>query len=409
MNYSSPEKHIPYAVIFGGFLISVILATTISVGAETKSATPDTKAAFKDLSKRIAEIIQQQKQTTFILGNFSGPPLNDGGGGAIGQQIAEQLVSDFKLKVDPNARLAISGSFVLDTGADGRLQLEIDVDVKDAVTGKRIASTGEIVPDTREKRGTKKPAPLPIPKSVVPARSLEDRDLLVIAATSVDLSSATTGKRREELIVASLTQKTTSHIPTGQSLVSASDDSPFGLEILVKQRDGSYVPRMPTIDQRGQAFVQLGAGDVYSIRLTNQAAFEVAANVTVDGISVFALSREKTGQLILDANDSADVRGWIVDNQKGREFQVQRDSPEVRKLLGAVDQSAVGTVTATFSRSWPSNKQPPEDEGALVSRGQKSTLRTKAGAKIDQQVQAVERQVGRVRSCITIRYTKPGT
>src|SRR5262249_33623914 len=73
--------------------------------------------------------------------------------------------------------------------------------------------------------------------------------------------------------------------------IAARPHSPYGIEILGKE-NGQYRPRAAKNDD-GLAFVKIGRGEFYAIRLINDAPFDAAVVLTIDGLNVFAFSESK--------------------------------------------------------------------------------------------------------------------
>ncbi len=92
------------------------------------------------------------------------------------------------------------------------------------------------------------------------------------------------------------------------------DKHPFSVEILVKDKaDGTATPIAPK-NKSGRAFVDIKPSQFYKIRLHNNADFEAAAEVTIDGLDViktFCKDNKKPSRFLVPAKGSTTIRGWL--------------------------------------------------------------------------------------------------
>jgi hypothetical protein len=180
--------------------------------------------------------------------------------------------------------------------------------------------------------------------------------------------------------------------------VHPDEESPYGVEILVNNQ-----PRQP-VDRAGRAYVTLQPGDLYAVRLTNGSDRDAAAVLSIDGIDVFAFSKNQAlSHVVIPAGSSSVIGGWHNEGDEFNAFQVA-GYPEVEAAGLLPEMSNIGTITATFAKAWLPTDAPPLDEPQ--SRGS-SSLATVRGPIIRQRSETVARVVGRVRASVTIRYDRP--
>ncbi len=190
-------------------------------------------------------------------------------------------------------------------------------------------------------------------------------------------------------------------------LVRSRENSPYGVEILVNDRAAE-----PTVDD-GLAFASIARGDTYSIRLRNDSDLEAAVQLRIDGLSMFAFSQmrhkegEQAGQplytvVIVPAKKSVVIQGWHITNEQTDKFLVT----EYAQSAAATIQHAknLGTITATFQAAWPEDAPAPADEPGKRRGGAGDA--TGFGPRIDVKYQEVARNLGVIRDCISVRYTK---
>jgi hypothetical protein len=173
----------------------------------------------------------------------------------------------------------------------------------------------------------------------------------------------------------------------------------FEIEVLVK-RDGGYVA-LPVDPQAGEPFVKLSPNDIYGIRLTNNADFEAAVNLRIDGVNCFAFSVSQSQYWILAPGTSTDILGWHRSNTVTTEFKVVANFPDTAAAkLKLQPSESIGLITASFSACWKTDAQRPQDEPNVDGRG------TGFGEDIDIGTEGVMRTIGQVRDVLCVRYEK---
>lgn len=174
----------------------------------------------------------------------------------------------------------------------------------------------------------------------------------------------------------------------------ASADSPYGLEIYV----GSS-PRHPQMEA-GRPYVSIKRNEEYYLRLYNRSPYEAAVTITIDGLSMFAFSKEGNygSQIVIPAGKYAEIPGWYLTNQKSAKFLVTDYPESAAGKTGAT--ASVGTITCTYSACWANNAEPPPDEGA--GRG----VATGLGEEVDKKYVVVKRTIGRPRATVSVRYDR---
>lgn len=189
--------------------------------------------------------------------------------------------------------------------------------------------------------------------------------------------------------------------------VAASANSPFRIEIEATDPSGtgSYSP-VSVIDRRGFAFAPLTEGQLYQVRVYNDADFDIGLELSIDGINSLALSENPTfkelGRWVVPARSSGVIRGWLINNQKIESFMITAEPNGVAALLGRTQ--AIGMVTATFFPAWEGTAIPPFQQ--LLGGTKKGA--TGRGPAQQANVQNVLRTFGtEPLAMITVRYNNP--
>ncbi len=193
--------------------------------------------------------------------------------------------------------------------------------------------------------------------------------------------------------------------------VKAACDSPFAVEVLAKEGD-AYRPRPARIED-GLAFVPIRQGEVYAIKLINEASHEAAVKLTIDGLSHFAFStvqdprthRSKYSHVLVPAQQGDGLRladqgprgrldRLVPDHQvrqgrRGRVESRRRDRHDHGGLLGRLAQG-----------------HPADEPGTSGLQDGRTADATALGPTLGVTYIPVERDVGKVRATNSIRSTR---
>lgn len=186
-----------------------------------------------------------------------------------------------------------------------------------------------------------------------------------------------------------------------KTIIKAAEDSPYAIELLVKQ-EGQLVPRKAEFAARGLPFVEINKSEVYAIRLVNESDTEAAVALSIDGLSVFHFteSEQKPTVWIVAPGKSVTIPGWHKTESESLEFKVTDFPESAANKVNLKPSSTIGTVTATFSASFPPGDLPPGEPNLKDTRG------TGFGEKIEFKTEHVQRQIGNPRATISVRYER---
>jgi hypothetical protein len=198
--------------------------------------------------------------------------------------------------------------------------------------------------------------------------------------------------------------------------VSSDDDKTFEMQIL-KFIKPSYttIPIKPEMDANGLPFCKLSEGDIYKVKLVNNAKYNVVVSLSIDGMSMFVVSDKefltkdgnpKHNFLILYPNESIVVNGWFKSPKKSSEFVVGKYDESILGKIGEKQALNSGVITANFHAVSIDGKPLPEDEPKNPDDFSQSPLATKEGASVDENFKMIKDiKYGTVRACIAVRYT----
>jgi len=365
------------SVVRGGVL--GLVAPALLVPANRALAQADEEGDINDelatVAKQLSAFLKRSDKNVVTVGQFTSPPqLHSTAGPGIANILTEELIKR-GVEVKPLADLGVKGEYRLlaKEGPRGPWA-QIKGDVQDAAGKRRFSFT-------RHVRG--------------------EATLCYLFGLTVDLPASENEEARGRRLLKSVTAPQTF---VRLSRVSAGEGRPYAVQVLVKEGD-QYLPRAPA-ENNGLAFVKIKRGEIFAVELINDSDQDSAVTLSVDGLNMFAFSKNTDySYVIVPRRSRGQILGWHITNQRSDAFQVTEYAKSaVAQLLP--NSSAVGTITTTFAAAWPREASPPRDEPetqlALV-RGRDATGR---GPSVEANYRVVERVVGRVRSSVSVRYTR---
>jgi hypothetical protein len=357
----------------------LVLAGWLSAAAAARA--DNLRLELAELAGEVQKVAEQQHQDAVAVGEFTGPSHTPTSAGPAIQQALIQELQARKVRVESGAALEVKGDYRDATDAESKLLvLKIRARVFD--------SNGDVVVE-------------------LGARAVHgNTEVAKTLGVTASLPARGDYEQRNEELRKQLKHPTV-HIDGAR--VSSRADSPFSVEVLVKDRpDGKAAPR-PAHDEGGLAFVPIRRDECYEVRLTNRSAFEVAATLSIDGLDQFTFSdvrdpkagRPRYNDRIIAPGGTAVIRGWHRTNEVADSFVVTElaKSAAARQLHSS---ARVGTLVVTFAACWSSAAGRPADERS----DDRAADATAQGPPVAQDLREVKRSVGAVRDTVCIRYSK---
>jgi hypothetical protein len=375
-------------------LAAAVVLTLTLAGAPPARASAELRQELATLAKDLKKVLADRKLDSLGMGQFTGPPnFPTSAGPGIIQVLTEEL-KKLGITVKKRAKIGLEGKYLVTEvkDEDNPRQKLLCLVVKASL----VDDLGKPLLDLSFERKVK-----------------GQQALLQLIGTSAELPPDGDKERDKKVRESYADPKVYKEKPREKkdgpaTVVRAAKGSKFGMEVLVAGKG------LPVTDDEGLAYVSVGRGKVYKIRLINDSDQEMAVRLTIDGISVFAFSqlRHKAGPKkgeplygvwIVPAKKSITVKGWHKDNAVSQSFLVT----EYAKTAAAyLKQSAgLGTITATWAASWPAAGLPPRDEPGK-SKSLNPGDGTGFGPPVKAKVREVKRKVGVVRASISVRYTR---
>lgn len=354
--------------------LSLAIVAGLALLPESAEAASNLRQELTVVAVNVAKFLKGRDEDSIAIAEFPGPAqLAASSGPTIVQVLGEELEKQ-GISVKRRSNLSIQGRYrdAIDA-ASKRLAAQI--------SGQVVDRAGQVLFEFN--RGV-----------------FGDTTLSELFGVTADLPAASTDEVRDELLRKQLDQP---QVALQSSRISAGAGSPYAIEILIGSGN-DFQPRNASSDE-GLAFVELKRDEFYAVRLINDSAHDAAVTLTVDGLSMFAFSEQKTYRhVIIPARTQALIKGWHRTNEVSDSFLI---TDYAKSAAAELKSSApTGTITATFAAAWPKDATPPADEPANPSAFARSGDATGRGPQVSMQYKVVERNFGVVRSSISVRYKK---
>ena len=333
------------------------------------------------VAKSIHALLDEEAQTAVAIGDFTGPAqLDSNFGPGIANDLSDELTS-LKVTIDKKASLSVKGRYAL---VEDKKKPEL-----------RIVKLTIQVLDRNDDV-----------KSEYRAEVRDNTTIAQVSGATVALSPKADKETRNAEIQKAIDNPT---VHVSGTKVSATKESQFLVELLVKSEPGGKgIPRAPVIED-GQAVVEIKRDEYYEIRIYNEASHETAVEAVIDGLNVFAFSdvkdenteKTKYKYYILDPKKPSTIVGWHRTNQQSDSFVVT-EYGKGASAKGQVTSGKTGVITITFAACSDHPEDLPTDDGARNA----SSNETGFGPPIRTDVQEVKRTIGAVREIVSIRYSR---
>jgi hypothetical protein len=357
---------------FAPLLAGLFLLTSPPV-----QAMPALRRDLAELAKGIKKLLDEEKQLSVGVGQFTAPPRRQAGSGPGLARILQEELRRLGIRINQGARLAVEGRF--------RDSLDRDTKELSALVEVNVRNDKDEV-------------------LVKLSRKITDNAAIAqLLGVDTDLPPGAGPKKNNDRVREELDHPS---VFIRGGAVSASRGSPFAVAVLV---DGKIRPARKNKGS-GKAFARVARGEEYAVQLINRSKNEVAVELTIDGLSMFTFSKmrnSRTGEpyryVFVRPGRSLVVKGWHRDNRVSDAFLVTSYSKSpVRKLLP--NSGSVGIITATFAVA---TKPPPSlRAGGPLGSPPPDKSATTRGRKVKANFREVERDIGPVQAVVNVRYTR---
>ncbi|MCA9052381.1 MAG: hypothetical protein KDA75_01025 [Planctomycetaceae bacterium] len=374
-----------------------VVCLTAGLWLSLGSAIQATEALQKRVSVvagQVSKLLKSQSMDAISIGQFSGPPNFPTSSGPGIVQMFNDEFSKHDISVKTRAKVGLAGEYAI-----------TEIDQFDSVAGKNVKHlavkiNGRLVDQFGGVMTSFNTEGIVEGKFETTVSGAET--LVETIGLPADLpANATPGevdnKLRESLVDPKVT------LSNNNTRYRASDDSPYEIEILIDDH-----PCAIQLEE-GLPYVEIKSGQVYAVKIYNNSPHDSAVRLLIDGLSVFSFSDVRDAQTgkpkysvyIVDAKSEATLKGWHKTNDHVESFLVTGYDNSAAAKLGHTEN--LGTITVTFSAAWPKGSPPPPDEFTSKSAGGNATG---FGPPVEHKVEEVQRDIGRVRASLSIRYTR---
>lgn len=365
-------------------LATLALTAALIASAPARANNDALNEPVTGLAQEVWKLMQQQKQDSVAVGEFTGPAKLSSNAGPAIQRALIQALEKLGAKISPKAALEVKGHYAKVKNPQNDFdEVKLTVTVLDG-------ATADVV-------------------SVLPGRFVYGNDALVRLLGGGGKLPNVYNERERNKHASQAVDKPS--FALAGSHVKSTADSLYSFEVLVKQqRNGQWasLARKPE-EKDGLAFVGLDENETYSVRVTNNSNAEMAVGLCIDGLDLFTFAEEKnpkTGMpyrhYIVAPKSSVTIPGWFKNSKTAFEFTTAKyGEGEASKLLGSA--AKVGTITVTFA---PVVERQNLTLGSAMPPG---GLETKKGREFRSETAAVEREVGPLIDVVTVRYDRPGS
>jgi hypothetical protein len=186
--------------------------------------------------------------------------------------------------------------------------------------------------------------------------------------------------------------------------------APYAIQMLVARLGADEVPHARAFHSRrvqvrdGAPFLKVEPGEIIAVRIIDNAAHDVAATVTIDGLSMFAFRDDrgdKNEHVVIAARAAGEVLGWYRNNKRSSAFLVADLPSDHPRAAFLKNPARIGSITVTFAAAWEKDRQKPADEPLT-----RQATEIVPGAPIDAPYDTVDRHIGVHRAAVTVRYDK---
>ncbi|MCE9532205.1 MAG: hypothetical protein K8T89_13960 [Planctomycetes bacterium] len=340
------------------------------------------KEEITAIAKEIQKTLEDEKQDSIAIGDFTGPASMETNFGPAIQKVLMEELAAMKININKKATLSIKGDYFRGDdpkNADQKVVVNLNFRVH--------AANGKV-------------------KAEFSAEIKNNIEIAKMLGVTIALPKKGDDEVRNEEIKKRLDNP---KVHIDGTKIMTSKDGEFAVEMLVKSNAAGPAAPRKAKDEEGQAFVGINRNELYEIKIYNLSRFEGAAAINIDGLDVFAFSQVKDpknglpkySHFIIPAGQTLTVYGWHKTNDVADSFLVT-EYGKGASSQAQIASGKVGVITLTFRSSGLVPDDLPQDDGSKDAKNNETGF----GPPIKTDLQEVARKTGKVREIITVRYSR---
>lgn len=394
---------------FALLLLILLLATTLPADGATGSLAEVVGVLAKDVA-----LYLEGKEKTLTIDSFRPDSSRDAhvvkrssAGVAILEELKRQLARA-GIKITADSKTKLDGTFLeVEDEDDQRQAIRLSIKLTDGDTGESVSLS------TKFKHNYD---------------VTNEADLGHITGVPLDYPAGGNARDRIKAQKEAIDRYTPPNNPRPAfdgNRILAGTDSKFAIEVhAARAGTKAYAPRRP-FDDKGFAAVKIDPNEIYAVKLINNADFEAAVSLSIDGLSMFIASDKegsdpKTKQkvvlrnpetnrplyhhVLVPARQSVTIVGWFINLSQTDEFKVT----EYAKSMAAEVRSTAptGQIVACFHAAVPEGQLFPPGEPADKTHAHDAHATGRGARRGDIVYSVVERKIGGLRAVASVRYSK---
>jgi hypothetical protein len=374
--------------------IAAVMSGRCARAEESELPNLTLKKALADIARVVAKVVKAEGAKEVVVNTITDPgDLTHTAGSGLTDQLIEQLRAA-GLEPALKADISFTGSYALGEAETAGQRQGFAV-AKIAFQVKR--RNGKILLDSEKDLDLGHQ-----PRVTNPA------DIQVMGGGTVFLPPAAPAGENQGKILGSLDNKPGLFEIDGSRI--RPKGSPYAIEMLVARLAADETPRAEAFRPRavqvrqGFPFLRVEPGEAVAVRIINDADHDVAATLTIDGLSLFTFRddrADKNEHVVIAAHQAGDILGWFHNVKKSSVFLVSELPKGHPKAVLLKNPARIGSITVTFAAAWEKDSQKPRDEPAT-----RQATEIVPGAPIDAPYKTVQRHIGAFRAAVTVRYDK---
>lgn len=345
-----------------GLALLLIAVPAIRLQAEEQASLhPKFSDAIKSLAADVIKYVDSEPETErgIRVGSWDGP----GGGGSLISITLRETLQSAGITIKKISGYSVSGSYEQDQNATGRHVTVVTAAIKN--------TSGNEVHVLRRRLITDDKIAIKLFGVTVDNTAAADAEETQLAQaddktpseTPIESPSKTQSHLRETIANPKTSTIHVSSNPGGtQSIVRFAKDSPYGIELMVREAGGAFNTCQIAVED-GLPFTDINEKQIYAIKIHNATGNPVGVDISIDGVNIFAFSDnpawKKLGKVLIRPGHGV-IKGWSGKGTAVNEFTIVEYGESAAAELGLFE--GVGSITAVF--------HPAQEKKSATGRGE---------------------------------------